>query len=572
MSATLRTRLRSGTYAAAIGLAVLAAERPAAQRPGGPPGGAPGGPPDFMAGMSAMFSERPLVKQFDGNADGRLDTAERKAARAWLAGQPLVGPAAFFGPGRGAPPPGAPPFPGFGGPTFAPAAPGRKVTPAEVRSYGTAALYDPATFRTVFVQFEDADWEKELADFNNTDVEVPATVVVDGVTYRDVGVHFRGMSSFMMVPAGSKRSLNLSFDFIKEDQRLLGYRTVNLLNSNGDPTLMRGMVYADIAQHYVQVPKTNYVRVVINGESWGVYVNAEQFNADFVRARFGSARGARWKVPGRPFGQGGMAYVGNSVEAYKANYEIKSNDDPKSWTDLISLFRVLNQTPADTLEAALAPILDVDGVLKFLALEIALVNSDGYWARASDYSIYQDEKRRFHVVPHDYNEVLAAESFGGGPGPGGRGRGGPGRGGPGRGASGPSPGFPPGFPTPDQMPPGFPPLTPGGFAAIFPNADVDLDPLFGLDDATKPLRSKLLAVPALRTRYLGYVREIAERRLEWKAIEPVVRRLRGVIAAELKADTRKLYSYEAFEEGLGTSEEGLQRFVERRRAFLLKSR
>jgi hypothetical protein len=44
------------------------------------------------------------------------------------------------------------------------------------------------------------DWEKELMAFYNTDVEVPATLVVDGRTYRNVGLHFRGVSSFMGVP------------------------------------------------------------------------------------------------------------------------------------------------------------------------------------------------------------------------------------------------------------------------------------------------------------------------------------------------------------------------------------
>ena len=44
---------------------------------------------------------------------------------------------------------------------------------------------------------------------------------------------------------------------------------------------------------------------------------------------------------------------------------------------------------------------------------------------------------------------------------------------------------------------------------MFGGASAELDPLVGLDDATKPLRSKLLAVPALRERYLSYVRDIA---------------------------------------------------------------
>ena len=66
--------------------------------------------------------------------------------------------------------------------------------------------------RTLFLDFENADWEQELQDFHGTDVDVPATLTVDGKKYPNVGVHFRGMSSYMGVGAGSKRSLNLSLD------------------------------------------------------------------------------------------------------------------------------------------------------------------------------------------------------------------------------------------------------------------------------------------------------------------------------------------------------------------------
>ena len=561
----VRLGLSCGLVAAVVAGVQLSS---AAQGPAGPgaPGaqGGPGGAvPPFAGGLPGL-EERRLVDQFDKDGNKRLDAAERKAAREWLAAQPLTGFAALMGGRRGGgPPPGFQLPDGFELPTFVAGSPGRRMTPADVRPAGSAPLYDTGTLRTIFLQFENADWEKELADFHNTDVEVPATVVVDGRTYRDVGVHFRGMSSFMMVQEGSKRSFNLAFDFVNEDQRLLGYQTLNLLNLNGDPTFLRPVLYSEIARNYLPAPKTNHVRVAINGEYWGVYANAEQFNSDFIREHFGTPRGARWKVPGQPFGQGGMEYLGEDASAYKRIYDIKTKDDDKSWRDLIHLFKVLNETPAAGLEAALAPILDVDGALKFLALEVALVNSDGYWARASDYNIYQDVKGRFHVIPHDMNEGLAEEL-------------GPGRGGQrGRGPGGPPPdlaagGLPPGFP-PGLFPPGFT-LPPGGFAALFPNAGVDLDPLVGLDDAKKPLRSKLLAVPALRTRYLGYVRDIAERRLDWKVLGPVAEKYHAFIAADVKADTRKLFSSEAFETGLSQGEDSLRSFVERRRAVLLSQK
>jgi hypothetical protein len=445
-----------------------------------------------------------VVKQFDKDGNGRLDAAERVPARQWMTSSNRGG--GGFGRRR------------FGARQGNVAA-GRHVEPADVRSYPQATLYDPTAFRTIFLQFENtADWEAELAAFYGTDVEIPATATVDGTTYKDVGVHFRGMSSFRMVPDGAKRSLNLTFDFANPQQRLRGYRTLNLLNGNGDPTLMRAVLYSEIARHFTPTPKMNYVRVVINGEDWGAYVNAQQFNSDFTKEWFSSTKGARWKTPGSPRGQAGMEYLGESVATYKRLYEIRTKDTPKAWADLIDMFKVLNQTPVDKLEAALVPVLDVDGVLKFLALEVALVNSDGYWARASDYNIYQDPAGRFHVIPHDINEALMDEGrfgFGGG----------------------------------------------GGGAT--------LDPLVGLNDSSKPLRSRLLAVPALRARYLGFVKEIAQKWLDWRTVEPLVEQYRAILTEEMKLDTRKLYSFEAFQAGVGLGPDSLRGFIDSRRAFLL---
>jgi spore coat protein CotH len=508
-------------------------------------------PPPFGGGRFGGGEERQIVAQFDKDKNGRLDTAERAAAREWLATQGGGGPRGFGGGRRG------------GGPGLNTGSPGPQLTPAAVKSYpATAALYDPSVLRTIFLQFENADWEKELAAFHNTDVEVPATAVVDGRTFKDVGVHFRGMSSYMMVPEGLKRSLNVSLDFVHESQEVGGYRTLNLLNGNGDPTFVRAVLYSDIARQFIAAPKTNYMRVVINGESWGVYVSAQQFNKDFTRDFFNSTKGARWKVPGSPGGRGGMEYLGPDPAAYKRIYEIKTKDDKKSWNDLIQLFRVLNETPAEKLEAALSPTLDVDGVLRFLAVEAALVNSDGYWARASDYSIYQDEKGKFHVIPHDQNEGLADEGGGRGGPPPGFGPGGPP---PGAGPDGPRRGGPP-----DVM---FMPGGPGGGRGrgLFGRANAELDPLIGLDDATKPLRSKLLAVPALRQRYVGYVREIAQRWLDWNTLGPRVAKYQALIAEDVKTDTRKLYSGEAFKEETDGAARSLKAFVDKRRAFLLKT-
>lgn len=500
----------------------------------GPPPGFNGGPRGGgFGGPGPMQEHRKVLEQFDKDGDKHLNAAERKAAREFLAHETSEG--------RGPRRPG-----GFRGrnQNQEPPSPGPKLTPAQVKTFPDAPLYDSKTLRTVFLEFEDADWEKELAEFFHTDVDVPAKLLVDGKTLNDVGVHFRGASSFFMVGEGRKRSLNLSLDYVHDEQRLGGYRTLNLLNSHEDPTFLRTVLYCQIARNYLPAPKANFMRVVINGESWGIYVNSQQFNKEFVKDWFGTTKGARWKVQGSPRGRGGLEYLGETAASYQKIYSIKSKDDPKSWAALIRLCKTLNQTPASELEKALEPMLDVDGALKFLALENVFINDDGYWIRSSDYNIYLDEKGRFHILPHDVNETFSlpgGPGFGGGPG-GGGGRGGGGGG----------------------------PRIKG----------VELDPLVAANDASKPLLSKLLAVSSLRKRYLGYVREIASQWLDWNKLNPLIQQFAALIGPDIKTDTRKLDPTEEFTRGIAsTSEEetgpgprrpiSLKNFVEQRRTFLL---
>jgi spore coat protein CotH len=251
---------------------------------------------------------------------------------------------------------------------------------------------------------------------------------VDGKVYPDVGVHFHGMSSFMVVE-GSKRSLTISTDFIHDKQELGGYRKLDLLNSHDDPSFLRSLLGLQVARDYIPAPKANLMRVVINGESWGIYVNQQHFNKDFLADNFSTTKGARWKVKGSPGGRGGLNYLGDDAEEYKRIYDIKSKDEAKTWAELIRLCKALSEESPEKLEKTLPAMLDVEGALKFFAWDNVLANGDGFWARASDYSLYRDQAGRFHIIPYDANETFSMGGRRGGPGgPGGSGgAGGPGR-------------------------------------------------------------------------------------------------------------------------------------------------
>jgi len=451
-----------------------------------------------------------LLDAHDTDGDGRLNAEERQAARETLAQTPR---------GRR----------GWRGQTGRVGGlPGPDLSPEDVEWHPDAPLYDLATLRTLFVEFESDDWERELEDFYHTDVEVPATLIVDGREYPEVGVNFRGNTSYTFSGTGWKRPLKISLDYVDDRQRLGGYRTLNLLNSMSDPTFLRIVLYMQIARDYMPAPKANFVRLVINGESWGVYVNVQQFNSDFLREWFPNSDGARWKTPGSPRGGGGLAYWGDNPDSYRRAYEIKTKDEPESWQALIHLCEVLSTTSPERLEQELAPLLDIDGVLRFLAIDKALINNDGYWTRASDYSLYMDSGGQFHVFPYDTNESFRPPEFGWG--------------------------------------------------------SVELDPFAGAEDPNKPLLSRLLAVPSLRDRYLAYLSDVAERWLDWDKIGPLAEQYQALIANDMASDTHSPYSFEEFQSGVEGSGDGfsnfrggysspspisLKEFVEQRRAYLL---
>ena len=213
--------------------------------------------------------------------------------------------------------------------------------------------------------------------------------------------------------------------------------------------------------------------------------------------------------------------MGDDPASYRGTFEIKSKDDPAAWAALITLARTLQETPVERLEAALAPMLDIDGYLRFLALDNVMSGGDGFYARTADYSLYLDPDGRFHFTFYDTNEMF---SQGGGRG---------GRGGGGSGGSG-----------------------------------ATLSPLASANDTNKPIISKVLAVPALRAKYLGFVREVAQKSMDWSTLGPAVKQYRDLIADDVARETHKLFSTDDFQRA--AADDGtLRAFIDQRRAFLL---
>ena len=237
------------------------------------------------------------------------------------------------------------------------------MTPRDVRSYPGAPVYDLQVLRTVFLTFESDDWEPELADFYGTDVEVPATVTVDGKKYRDVGVHFRGNSSYRMVPAGYKQSLNLSFDFVDPAPAARRLQDAQPAQRERRSDVHAHSPVPHIARQYIPAPQANFVKVVINGESWGVYVKT---CSSSTRSSSGNIR-HHGRSAVEDAGQAGRR-AGSSTWARTSTIQAELRDQvggrARDWAALVELWRDAERDAAEqAAKTALAPMLDIDGAL-----------------------------------------------------------------------------------------------------------------------------------------------------------------------------------------------------------------
>ena len=468
--------------------------------------GGPPGMPGFGGRGGGRRGPQPaekLVKQFDKDEDGKLTGTERQTALDARGG---------------------------GNVTLIDETSLKSGVQNDVQSSFTSApenapsLYNADTLRTIYLRFHHEDWYEQMNAFYRTDIEVPADMIVDGTIYSGVGVHFRGTSSYFTVNS-EKKSFNIAVDYSNDGQRLYDYKTLNLLNGHVDASFLREVLYNQIARTYIPAMKTNFVKLVINGENWGVYINLQQYNKDFLDEWFGTKGGVRWKVgPGRG---GALTYSGDDPDTYKETYQLKTRNVENPWEDLIALCKMLDETTSDEERVEKLPsILNIDQVLWQLAVSNVFMDDDGYIHKGGDYSIYQDVNSRFHLIPHDNNESIRFGRAG---------RGGPGGGGPG-----------------------------GWSWGELTNGMVS--PVAHENNPARPLIHRLLSNPQWRARYLAHVRTVVNEWLDWEVLGPIVKEYMALIDAEVQQDDKKLYGYEEFANGAPSD---LKNFVNQRREHLI---
>lgn len=380
---------------------------------------------------------------------------------------------------------------------------GRMLTTGDQASKG---FYDEDTVKAIYLSFQQPNYWTLLQNNYSSQTPIPALLSYDGTAYSDVGVRFKGETSYFMLPPGAEK---MSFDIDMNTysvQDIDGYESLNLNNAFQDNSMMREVLYCHLIRRHVPAAKANYVKLYINGENWGLYPNIQGLSGEFLDEWYYSNNGDRWRAA-RPDGQnvggwgdgtGGLNFLGNDSTDYQDYYTLQNFKTTDPWDNLVKVCDELNNTPLAQLEDSLGKYMNIDRVLWNLAVENAFADDDSYIHKGkNDYSIYFEPESGW-ITTHeiDGNSVLSG-------------------------------------------------------------MNLSWSPFYNANDFNYPLMNRLFAVPALRQRYLAHLRTVIADCMDATAVGALIDDYLVMVDTIVQNDPKKLMTYAQFTSGVTQLENNL---------------
>ncbi|MFJ7649711.1 CotH kinase family protein [Lysinibacillus sp. NPDC097279] len=277
-------------------------------------------------------------------------------------------------------------------------------------SYETL-VFNKSKVTTVDIEIADEDWEDMLE--NAADEELKqADITINGKTIENVAIRTKGnLSLRSVVNSDSDRySLKVDFDYYDDTKSLYGLKKLNLNNNYSDSTLMREYISYELMEKMgLPTPAHSYMYVTVNGEERGLYLGVEAVDETFLANNYGSNDGFLFK----PDGTGSdLKYISDNIADY-TGIGLKTNEDNVENSKLTEMLDAINNG------GDIEKYIDVDEMLRYFAVNTALVNLDSYQGNMKhNYYLYENNGV-FSIIPWDYNMSFGGFGAGGGGGMGG---------------------------------------------------------------------------------------------------------------------------------------------------------
>ena len=251
---------------------------------------------------------------------------------------------------------------------------------------------------SIQIQFSEGDWQAVLAS-PTSETYYEASVTIDGVVTEQIAARTKGNSSLKSVASNqssNRYSWKLDTNRYVDGQKICGLKKFNLNNGFKDPTLMREHIGYRLATDLgLPTPRTSYADVTVNGQHLGVYTLVEHVDSEFIERWFDDDEGDLYK-PDWPDGH--LQWQGDEFSDYDG-VELQSNEETSDYSTFVALLEVLNG------DADVSNVLNVDMMIRYLALNSLLVNLDSYSGNGHNYYIYEVDGV-FTPIPWDLNEAF----------------------------------------------------------------------------------------------------------------------------------------------------------------------
>jgi hypothetical protein len=225
-------------------------------------------------------------------------------------------------------------------------------------------------------------------------------------TVENVGFRIRGNTS----RNAAKKSFKVSFNTYSPGRKWENLDKLNLNGEHNDVSILRTQL-SNMVLRNAGVPssRTSYVKLYINNEYKGLYINVEHIDEEFLQRRFiNDDSGNLYKC----FYGSNLTYLGTNKNNYKNTYELQTNKAVDDYTGLIHFVDVLNNTSSANFACAINEVFDVDMYLKTLACEVLMGHWDGYSYNQNNFYLYQrPSDGKFVFIEYDMDNTFGVDWF-----------------------------------------------------------------------------------------------------------------------------------------------------------------
>lgn len=242
--------------------------------------------------------------------------------------------------------------------------------------------------------------------------------MVGGHLVQDVGVRLKGSGT----RAGNgihRWPFRIDLSHFGGDSRLDGVRKLSLNNNYYDSSYLRDALSYEFFRNFdVPAPRTCFLKLYLtvpglfHRKYLGLYTAAEAVESPFLQAHFHNASGLLLKPN---FGMSSFP-TGQDWPSLSGLLHPKRDGTAQQQQRVVDLFQLIHWNDRALFEDGLPSLMDVDEYLRFLVVNVVLVNQDSYLGMGKNYYVYLDpESGRLNWLPWDLDLSLAGYFFCGTP-------------------------------------------------------------------------------------------------------------------------------------------------------------